>query len=451
MDQGIAFEALIRTTYKDAVHIQSYGDAAVKETEEAVKDGTTVIFQATAIIDGYHVKADVFVREKNGTWSIHEVKSSTEVKDEHLDDIAFQKMVFEKAGYAVSKTFLVCVQKDYVRDGDIKVKKLKKQIDVTNAVEETLLETEERAKKAKRILQMDTRPTPDDCPCQASPADSTYEGCQCPKYCYPDLSPCSPFHITGMSTKKARQLYEKGIKDVRQCNASDFAERQAIAIEVESTGKPYVNKGELRALLEGLEFPLFYLDYETFGSVIPLLNGYRPYEDIIFQFSLHIQQKPQGKVKHIAFLWDQLSDPTVALSQSLQEHIGPKGTIIVWHKGFECGKNTQMGEHCPQFADFYADINRRTFDLKDVVKDSLCVYPGFRGSASLKDVLPALLPKLSYDDLDVQEGSLASPRWYKMVTGQVDKEQTKENLLKYCERDTWAMVKLYEKFLEVCY
>ena len=194
------------------------------------------------------------------------MKSSTELKDEYVDDIAFQKMVFEKAGYAVSKTFLICVQRDYVRDGDIEAKKLKKEIETTDTVEEIVLETEKRAKKAKRILNMDIRPDREECPCQASPSDTTYEGCQCPKYCYPDLSPCSPFHITGINTKKARQLYEDGINDVSQCHSGDFAERQAIAIEVESSFKPHINKKELRALLEGLAFPLFYLDYENCGG-----------------------------------------------------------------------------------------------------------------------------------------------------------------------------------------
>lgn len=458
MGQGIGFEEEVRKTYDNAVLIQSYGQEAADETVQAVKSDADVIFQATVIADGYQVMADAFVRNSNGTWSIHEVKASTmnvnkkgieSVKSDHIPDIAFQKMVFEKAGYEIESVSLVYLDREFVKKGEIDPKKLIVTTDVTEQVAAVAMETEEQAKKAKRILSLPERPDRKECPCTVSPCgSSSLNSCPCPQYCYPDLPALSVFDIPHVTLSKAQKLYESGVRTFSQCDSGDFTERQALYIELEKSGKPHVETKALTEILEKLEYPLLFLDYETFSPAIPLFDGYTPWQQMVFQYSLHVQRSPDAELEHFEFLWDELSDPAPELAKSLEKNLGTKGTVVVWNKSFECGRNTEIGELQPKYRAYFESVNNRVFDLRDIVHNHLYMHPAFEGSESIKKVLPVLCPELSYDNLEVQDGTTALLLWNKMVHGEVDKEKTREGLLRYCERDTLAMVKLYEGFLE---
>lgn len=459
MGQGIAFEEVARKTYPSGVLVETYGEQAVKDTEDAIQQGAGVIFQATVIADGYQVMADVVIKNDNGTWSIHEIKASTKnvstngtetVKPVHIPDIAFQKMVFEKAGYDIESVSLVYLNRNFVRKGEVDQKKLIETTDVTELVEAVALETEAQAKKAKKALNLPEGPSSKDYPCNVSPcSSSTVNTCPCPQYCYPDLPKLSVFNIPNITFKKAKRLYEAGIKALAQCDSSDFTDRQALCIEVIHSGTPHIERKVLKETLDSFEYPLYFLDYETFSPAIPLFDGYSPWQQMVFQYSLHVLRSPGAELEHFEFLWDECSDPAPELAKSLQKNLGTSGTILVWNKSFECGRNTELGEMQPSYSAYLERVNKRVFDLMDIVHKHWYLHPDFEGSESIKKVLPVLCPELSYDNLEVQDGTSATLLWNKMMHGEVDAKKTREGLLRYCERDTMAMVRLYEEFGEV--
>ena len=194
-----------------------------------------------------------------------------------------------------------------------------------------------------------------------------------------------------------------------------------------------------------MTFPLYFLDYETYGTPIPLLDGYKTNQQIVFQVSVH-KLDADGTLEHFEYLADGLPGATSGLLEALRGCMGPVGSVIVWYEPFEKARNLELAELHPEHRDFLEDINNRVFDLMKVFKEDY-QHPDFQGSASIKKVLPVLLPELSYKTLDIQNGTMALSEWEKMIKGGMsddDIEKTKANLLKYCALDTMAMVEIFE-------
>ena len=188
------------------------------------------------------------------------------------------------------------------------------------------------------------------------------------------------------------------------------------------------------------------------SSVVPYFDGHRPYQDVPFQYSLHVMQSPGAEVQHYEYLHSDNSDPVEQLSKRLSQDIGPKGSVLVWWESFEKSRNDEMGEMLPKYKKFYQDVNDRVIDLIVPFFDSYYVDKRFGGSASIKDVLPVLAPKLSYKELGIQEGRAAQRDWMGAVLdGEHPDEKDKilSDLLKYCDLDTLAMVEIYKKLLGV--
>ncbi len=202
--------------------------------------------------------------------------------------------------------------------------------------------------------------------------------------------------------------------------------------------------------LRKLKYPLYFFDYETYGHAIPPFDGYRPYQQIPFQYYLHIQESESADIEHLEFLARSYEDPVPALLLQLKKDIGTKGTVIVWFASFESSRNREMALLYPQYADMLNSINDRMFDLMLLFKfkNHLYLHSEFGGSASLKKVLPVLCPELAYSDLAIQEGGEASASWLTMTSDKTPKDERlrlAENMLAYCKRDTEAMVGILEK------
>ncbi len=217
---------------------------------------------------------------------------------------------------------------------------------------------------------------------------------------------------------------------------------------VAKSKEPIIDKQAIQELLGELEFPLYFLDYETVSSALPMFNGCTPFQQIPFQYSLHVLREPNGELEHYEYLGrDNANPPMPELLASLRSHIGGAGSVTVWYKVFETGRNTEMGRAYPEYAEFLNGVNDRVFDLMDVFSKQYFVHHDFKGSSSIKYVLPVLVPEFSYKEMDIQNGLVASIRWYDAVMGIADEQQagkTYEALLKYCCLDTLAMVKIYE-------
>jgi len=226
-----------------------------------------------------------------------------------------------------------------------------------------------------------------------------------------------------------------------------LSDKQSLQVQVAQSGEVLIDKEAIREQLDNLTYPLYFLDYETFNFAIPNYPGYKPYQQVPFQYSLHIVHEPAGELQHKEFLSFSKVDPAKELAEALSKDIAPDGgSIIVWNKGFECGRNKEMAERYPAYAGFLKDVNSRVYDLMEIFSKQLYVDPAFKGSASIKAVLPVLCPDLSYKELEVQNGGMAMAAWYQIMRGEKpDSEtpRTRESLLKYCELDTLAMVEVW--------
>jgi hypothetical protein len=220
---------------------------------------------------------------------------------------------------------------------------------------------------------------------------------------------------------------------------------QAAKVELVKSGVPRIDHDAIRETLSKLIFPLYFLDYETLAKPIPPLLGYKPNQAIVFQVSVH-RLDADGTLTHFEYLADDIEYASEGLVKMLQEVVGDTGHVIVWYESFEKGRNTELGELHPEAREFFMNMNTRVFDLMKVFSQHYA-DPAFGGSFSIKSVLPVMLPELTYKSLEIQNGTMALSEWEKMVTGKMTPEyraQTRENLLRYCELDTRAMVELYK-------
>jgi len=425
-------------------------------TRTLIKKNTPVIFQPTAIADlngkprQLFARADIIkLNPETRCYDMYEIKSTTEPKEQHLHDLCFQKITFEKAEYKIGKTFLIHLNPEYVRNGAIDPTKLLTITDLTEEIRNLAAETEATIPQALatqalpkepyvRIIKQCTNPYP----------------CPFIPYCWPQakIPEYSIYNLTRITEKQLTQLLDLNILKIKDIPKNfPLNKAQASQLKAEKTGKPIINRKQIAAELAKLKYPLYFLDYETVMPAIPLWDGTHPYQQVCFQYSLHIQQSPKSPIEHYEYLAKDRQNPMPELLKQLHNEIPDKGgTVIVWNKSFEMGRNKEMAALYPEYKKFLEGVNARVYDLIDIFKKyGWYVDPGFHGSASLKSVLPTLIPELSHKNLeDIQEGNLAGLRWLQITFKTVpDKEKTKirQNLLKYCERDTLAMVRILEE------
>jgi len=441
LEQGNMVEDVARKLYPGGAHVKAFHDAGAKKTQELAADGKNLIYQATAIAEGLLAMADVL--QKDGDlWNIIEVKGSTEVKKDHIHDVCFQRLAFRKAGYDIGKLFLAHVNKDFVKHGDIDPQEFITVGEITDQVNEVELQVEAQVQKALELIERKDTPTRTDVTCTCSAKD-----CPCLHYCYPDLPDYSVFNLSRIRTTKAQELYEAGIRAITDLPQEySLSTAQVCQVQAARDGKPIIETKDIKKELSKLEYPLYFLDYETFFPAIPLFDGYKPYQQMVFQYSLHVLREPDAEVEHYEYLADALENPAETLAQRLSGDIDSDGSVIVWNKSFEMSRNKEIAELVPAHAPFLLSINERVYDLMEIFRKQLYVHPDFRGSCSIKDVLPVLVPELSYKDLEIQEGGTASLSWYRMLTdgrSEQEKIETCSHMRKYCELDTLAMVEIF--------
>ncbi len=450
LEQGNEVETWARKLFPEGKMVEARFDEARQETENLVKKGIKTIFQATVFTGkGLLAKADVMKFDnKTKTWTLHEVKSSNSVKNDskhqHIEDVAFQKTAFQDAGYKMGKTYLIHLNKEYVRRGELQPDKLFVEEDVSDRVDKILPNIRAMAYDALESLK--TSEEPKGCSCKLK---SKLNHCPTFAYLNPDIPQYSVFNITRLRGKNLALLIDDEIYSVDEVpDDIKLSPIQRNQVTVAKTKEPIVDRPAIAQMLEELDFPLHFLDYEAVATALPLYRGVHPYQHIPFQYSLHILPKPGARLEHHQFL-DQVGKdlPVEQLLKSLADVSDERGSVIVWHKSFETGRNTEMAKMFPSYADLLKNLNDRIFDLKDIFAKQHYVHHGFGGSNSIKSVLPVLVPEFSYKGMDIQGGDVAAIRWYDAVTGKTTAGQAKQTfsaLLEYCRLDTLAMVKIYE-------
>jgi len=446
-DQGYEVEKYAQKLFKNGAEIKGNFRDGKKETEKFAKKRKN-IFQATAMPKDLLARADILnFNENTGKWDIYEVKSTTEVKDEHIPDLCFQKIAFERDGYKIGETFLIHVNSDYVKTGKIAPKKFLTTENITEQVENFRSIVETDIPKALALLNFK-----DEMKKQIGQQCKLPYTCAFKEYCWGNLPKYSIYDIKRFNGDKLLALRDAGILEITDI-PDDFplSATQQNQVLVAKTKKPIIDIKMIESTINGLEFPLYFLDYETYASAVPLFDGTHPYQNICFQYSLHVIRSQGTETEHYEFLHTDKSNPMPKLLSSLVQHIGETGSVIVWNKAFETTRNEEMAKQYPEYAKFLHSINDRIFDLMEIFSKQYYVHPDFKGSCSIKKVLPVLVSQLSHSNLEgIQEGGIASLYWFKHIfNNSQKKDNTIKNLLEYCKLDTFAMVAIYQELKKI--
>ena len=447
-DMGTGVGELARNLYAGGVLVDSdhfHHSEAVARTTELLSDSTVpAIFEAGFLHDGIRIRADILARAGGGVFDLLEVKSTTSVKEAHLTDAAVQLYVLTGCGISAGRTCLVHLNKEYIYlGGDYDLNKLFSVAEITDAV----LEAQPEIQPALEAMRSALRGP-------EAPDIKTGKHCSkpytCPFYghCHVDEPEHHASQLPRANQKLLLMLEEAGIEDIRAIPA-DFSGLNELQQRVRDcvAGNRVHLDGALAASLGQLEYPVHFLDFETFNPALPLYVGTRPYQVIPFQWSDHIMDR-DGNFRHEEFLHDGFDDPRESFAKSLLEALGTSGAIVVY-SSFEETRIRELAAALPALASGLLDLlNGRIFDLLPLVR-KYCYHPEFHGSFSLKSVLPALVPDFGYGDLKINDGGLASAAYAEMIRPETIQERRgslRRNLLAYCERDTEAMVRLFRTF-----
>lgn len=446
MKQGREVDDLARGLYPQGVNVEGFNLSGFENTKKAIAAGAKVLFQPTAVADGLSARADIFVKGKFEAWDLYEVKMATQVKDEYYQDVAFQKLCFTKAGIAIGKTNLVHINNKYVRKGKIDVKKLFTSEDITDDVNDLLPEIVKLIPDAKDVFTWNKELTSEQllkCPDLGK--------CEYVGHWLNALEKPALERVLGeLPPETVGQMIEKDIFDV-----SRLTKKFLSSIQWRTPGErwpKHIDQGAIREDFQQLRYPLYYFDYETIFPGIPPFDGCHPYQQIPFQFSVYEVDSIGSTPKQYDFLKDTYEDPRLGIIDALRDSIGPVGSVISWNATFEKNVNKDLAEAFPEHAEFLLNINNRMYDLMQPFKKKKYVDPAFRGSASLKAVLPTLFPDLSYDNLNIHDGGQASASWEVVTDPKLPEEQRhqlRKDMIEYCRLDVYGMVKILEHLHQI--
>ncbi|NTU66876.1 MAG: DUF2779 domain-containing protein [Candidatus Moranbacteria bacterium] len=454
VDTGNQIDELARGLFPDGMLVKSRDDTEI--TKKLMEEKTPVIYQPVFATEKYFAVADIFVfNSDTNVYDLYEVKSSTVSEEnggrkteDYLIDMAFQKNVLDDLDIKVGTLNLIRLNKKYVRHGEINLKELFFVEDLTSQVNEKLKDVRNNMEGAYEVLSSETEPT-GHCDCILKGKNSH---CTTSWYSNSDL-PEYPVHAIsriGNSKKKLAELVDSGIFSIHDVpDYFKLSANQRRQVDTAKSGKEYIDKKGISEFLGAMKYPLAFLDYETFPSALPRYDRYSPYQQIPFQFSLHVIESLDGELVHQEFIYTGKDCPDEYFTEALKKHLPERGSVIVWSQRFEKGINKQLGERLSDYRDFMESVNNRVIDLMIPFSGNTTMYdhPEFKGSASIKYVLPALVPHLSYKNMHIQEGGSASDTWNRIVSDEYseDEKNMKIQALKdYCHLDTLAMVEIWK-------
>jgi len=421
-----------------------------KRTKTALDQGAPVIIQGRFEADQLTCIVDILQRVADTTFDLFEIKSSTSVKEEHIYDLAFQRTVLERAGLTLRNIHVLFVDKTYVRNGAIDPKALVAREDVTNQVNDLMEATGRFIDRALEAVTAPEMPDPSPRHARLGAFQEWLDIYQALEGMFADDS---IYHLPQANAKIVSTLEDAGIDRMQDiANLSVLSLTQSRFIEVLRGGKRHVDQPALTSFLADLIYPLAFLDYETSQSLIPPFDGLRPYQQLPFQYSLHVQHEPGGPIAHLGYLHRDNTNPIPALVKKLRSDIGERGSVLVWYQGFEKARNSEMATMHSEHAAFLNALNDRVVDLMHPFKQGWVADKQFGGSNSIKKVLPVLVPELSYGEIAVQEGETASRLWKEIVIDGKHAETAAKifnDLDQYCTLDTWAMVRIFQVLQEM--
>lgn len=448
-DNGNDVHEVARKLLGEDINIPFNGDLTqmIKDTEEVMKQEKVIITEASFSYENNFCSVDILKKEGN-TYEIYEVKSSTELKDVYVDDVSYQYFVLTSLGLKVEKCYVVILNNRYVRKGKLDLNQLFKKIDVTDEVVSKQEEVRQMIKDMNKYTEQKKEPQDDIGIHCFKPYKCTFF-----KYCTRHLPERSIFEINEINVNEKLKLYVEGIVSLEDLLKEDISNEAKQHIEYELYDKEdYIDKKSIKEFLNTLSEPLYFLDFETFALPIPKYDGTRPYQQVPFQYSLHYIE--EGKLYHKEFLAESGVDPRKLIAESLVRDIPKNVPVLAYYMSFEKGRIKELAETFPDLKDHLMSIHDNIKDLIVPFKNRSYYAKGMHGSASIKYVLPAMFPNdesLNYKNLELVHNGDEAMNIYARL-GEYPKEEQeyiRKRLLKYCELDTYAMVKIYEKLKQI--
>lgn len=453
IETGNEVESAARKLFPAGILIEGRDAKAREATRDYIAKKQGVLFQPIFVKDGYLAAVDILKYEpETGGYSVYEVKATNDIdKKTHYHDLTFQVNLLKKCGLKINKANLIHLNPDYVRSGELNVSELFKIVDATAAAEELADGVNAEMAEALEYVSRDSEPE-GHCSC-------IYKGrsshCSTFNHANPDVPEYGVHDIAriGNSKAKLKELIDNNIFRLDKIPAGfELTDNQQRQVDAYVLDKVFIEKERIAEEFKSLIFPLYFLDYETFPAAIPRFDGFSPYNQIPFQYSLHVLKSPDGEPEHREFLRIEPGDPSASFAESLQKHIGETGSVIIWHKSFECARNDEIAARIPAAKEFMDSLKARVYDLEDIFKKQYHTHKDYKGSTSIKKILPVLAPGLSYKELEIQEGGSAANAWDKITSGSfsgAEKEKAVSDLKIYCERDTYAMYAIWRALYEI--
>jgi hypothetical protein len=419
---------------------------ALRQTRQALESGANTLFEPAFLADGLFFRADV-VDRAGGAWKLYEVKSSTSVKDEYLLDVGFQVYVMQEAGLEVDRVWLVHIDSSYVRQGVLDVEALFAREEITDQIGDLLPSIPTLIDDLRSVLAANIVP---DIPIGHQCWDPF--PCDFIRYCWENFPSPSIFDVYRLPWAKKEALRDMGILAIEDI-PDDFSlpAPSRFHVVAHKAGQSIIKREPLRRFIEGLRYPLACLDFETAMSAIPAFDGSRPYQQIPFQFSVHVLESARAEPIHHGFLAEPGGDPRPNLMDHLRDALPHEGDVLVYYQPFEQTRLAELARDFPAQAEWLEAVIARLKDLILPFQQRWVYEPSMNGSSSIKAVLPALVPEMSYEGMAVADGTQAMLAWERLSQepDPVEAERVRRALWDYCTLDTLAMVRILERLEEL--
>lgn len=409
-------------------------------TQKLIREGCRIIYEAAFQFDGVVAAIDILVKEGN-KWKAYEVKSATEIKPEYILDTSLQYYVITNSGLKLHDISVVHINNKYVRKGELEVQKLFKTVSVKEEVKANQKFVEEKIAELKGVLRQQSVPQ-----ITIGPHCSSPHPCDFINHCWKHIPQEHSVFSLSRIGKAAFVLVENEIFHLDDV-PDDFRLPPSAKFQLDhyKSGEVLINRKAIKDFLRQLVYPVYFFDFETIMPPVPEFDISRPYQQIPFQYSLHVLKGKAKPAEHFSFLGDGVRDPREALILQMINNLGKTGSVVTYNMKFEKAITECLAGDFLQYSKALESITDRMVDLMKPFQNKSYYHPDFEGSYSIKSVLPAIIPGLSYGSLDIQEGGTASLVYSQLRYHSPEEQLEQRNqLLEYCKMDTLAMVKIVE-------
>lgn len=425
-------------------YIPSDFPQAFSETNRLLKEESAIVYEAGFKHENLLCFMDILTKEGD-TYKAYEVKGSTSVKDIYLWDTAFQYYVITNNGIELEDISVVFLNTSYVKNGAIDVN----QLFTIESVKERILELQPKVKQhikqMNAMLSNSVIPSIDIGPHCSDPYDCSFCG-----HCWKHVPDNSVFSYKGIKGNTKWELFNSDITTVEAIPDNyPLNNTEQLVVSSLKNKSSYIDKDAITSFVEELNYPFYFLDFETLFRVsIPIYDNSSPFQQIPFQYSLHVQKSNGSDVEHFEFLAEATKDidPRISFIENLINVIGTTGDIVTYNESFEKGRLLEIKSCFPQYSTEIDSMISRVIDLMKPFRSRHYYTPDMKGSYSIKKLLPALIPNLTYEGMDIADGGAASAAFMKLYDESNPEiiKKTREDLLNYCELDTMAMVEILQ-------